>query len=541
MPHDLGLKPFRTTKTVDFCQPTEAFWRAWRESKDLLKDQGLFVLKENEVYVVARRRAEADPKTVPPPPAYQLSDTSGLLPYQVAPAGDLVARLLREGAAVDGSDPGTGKTYVTAAVLRELRLCPVVVCPMAVMKPWERVLESFGVQPLSIVNWEFARGRSYRLGRPTKDKGYVWLDLPRNACLVFDEAHRGKGEDTLNSAMIVAAKRQEIPLLLLSATLATTPREMKASGYALGEHNLFDFNNWCKALGGYKNVHNGWTFTDAAAAMREVNRRLYPAKGVRVRIEDLGDAFPETRITAEAYEVDGAEVLNEAHARLLEEIARLKALKARVRAMQSGLEDVADDEREEALALYRKAKAAAVTLALRYRQDAEARKVKVVAELAKDALESGQSVAIFVNFDDTRKRLLDILGGVSVHGGQPEEERRAAVDAFQSDRERVIVCNISAGGVGLSLHDLRGEFPRLSLIMPTWSAQDLKQVLGRVHRAGGKTKSLQRVVYAAGTVEEDVCRVVAGKLTALDALNDGDLAGEPLLAELEEEVSDDEV
>jgi superfamily II DNA or RNA helicase len=112
-----------------------------------------------------------------------------------------------------------------------------------------------------------------------------------------------------------------------------------------------------------------------------------------------------------------------------------------------------------------------------------------------------------------------------IQGGQTSEERQAAIEAFQSDRARVIIANIQAGGVGVSLHDLNGKHARISLISPTWSAIDLRQTLGRVHRAGGKTKSLQRIIYAEGTVEERVAASVQAKLDRLDQLNDGELSG----------------
>jgi hypothetical protein len=52
---------------------------------------------------------------------------------------------------------------------------------------------------------------------------------------------------------------------------------------------------------------------------------------------------------------------------------------------------------------------------------------------------------------------------------------------------------------------------------------ELKQALGRVHRTGALTPSLQRIVYLANTVEEKICRVVKAKLDNLDLLNDGDV------------------
>ena len=71
------------------------------------------------------------------------------------------------------------------------------------------------------------------------------------------------------------------------------------------------------------------------------------------------------------------------------------------------------------------------------------------------------------------------------------------------------------------MHDLNGRFPRTALICPGWSPTDLKQALGRVWRAGGKTTSIQRILYAADTVEERVAERIEERLRTLAILNDG--------------------
>jgi hypothetical protein len=86
-----------------------------------------------------------------------------------------------------------------------------------------------------------------------------------------------------------------------------------------------------------------------------------------------------------------------------------------------------------------------------------------------------------------------------------------------------MIANIKAGGVGISLHDINGVHPRVSLISPTQSATNLIQVLGRIHRSGGKTKSLQRIIFAANTPEDDISRMLFKKLANLSLLNDGDM------------------
>jgi superfamily II DNA or RNA helicase len=110
-----------------------------------------------------------------------------------------------------------------------------------------------------------------------------------------------------------------------------------------------------------------------------------------------------------------------------------------------------------------------------------------------------------------------------IHGKQTLDERNSNIADFQSNKSRVIISIIQAGGVGISLHDIHGGFQRVSIISPTWSAQDLVQVLGRIHRAKSQSAALQRIIYCANSVEERVCKNMHSKLGNLSAINDGDL------------------
>jgi len=79
-----------------------------------------------------------------------------------------------------------------------------------------------------------------------------------------------------------------------------------------------------------------------------------------------------------------------------------------------------------------------------------------------------------------------------------------------------MIANIAAGGVGVSLHDLNGNFPRGSIISPSYSAINFLQALGRIHRAEGKTTCIQKVMFADGTIEVEVCKRVHAKLQNMD-------------------------
>jgi predicted fused transcriptional regulator/phosphomethylpyrimidine kinase len=63
----------------------------------------------------------------------------------------------------------------------------------------------------------------------------------------------------------------------------------------------------------------------------------------------------------------------------------------------------------------------------------------------------------------------------------------------------------------------------MSIISPTWSGQDIKQVLGRIHRAGSQTPAIQKIVYCAKTYEDKLLEIINQKIKNIDAINDKDL------------------
>ena len=170
-----------------------------------------------------------------------------------------------------------------------------------------------------------------------------------------------------------------------------------------------------------------------------------------------------------------------------------------------------------------------LTVQLRTRQSVENLKVPVIVELAMTAIYEGIKPVIFVNFRETLDAIVEELENKKfsnlsqIHGGQTEDERTSHIEAFQDNFSQACICTVQAGGVGLSLHDTDGNHPRMSIISPGFSAIDLKQALGRIHRSGGKSVARQYIVFASDSVEDEVCKAVNRKLNNLDLLNDGDL------------------
>lgn len=416
-------------------------------------------------------------------------------------------RAIREfDSAMDGSDTGTGKTIMALEVSKRLGLCPIIICPKAVVPAWEYEMGRMRIPMGFARNYEKIRsGDEPFLKR--RGKRMEWLVKPQACLLIFDEVHRCKGDKTLNSKMLSAAKDQGIKTLMLSATACANPKEMKSIGHVLDMHKGKDWWQWCMRNGCRRGRFGGLDFNNSDRVLKKFHKHIYEdGRGSRIRVADLPEgSFPETVISATGYEMQDPHLLNNIYMEMHDSLA--------------ALEEKRENDEENPL-----------TIQLRARQQAELFKVPTFNDLAKDAIDEGNSVVIFVNFRDTLEELHSRMspwlgsGKISViHGDQTDDQRAEAIEHFQSNKTKVCICITAAGGTGLSLHDEHGDHPRVALISPSFSAIELRQVLGRVHRAGGRTLSVQNIVFANDTVESRVCDAVRRKLNNLDLVNDDDL------------------
>lgn len=420
-----------------------------------------------------------------------------LYPVQEKHAVTLMAGLIKHGAALDASSTGTGKTLVGAEIARWLKLPTLVVCPKALIPPWRAELAERGMQA-TVVNYEKLRTGKTGLGKFV-NKRWVWSLAP-GSLIIWDEVQKAQGAQSQNGKMLAAAK--PFVNLMLSATAAEDPTEMRALGFVLGLHKYTDFYPWLLKHNCKPNPWGALVFKGDPKALARVHERIFAeGRGSRLTTEDLADHFLETQIITEPLDFgDEGEI-----AKLYEE------MEAEVLSLQT---EMADDSKDPA--------AAALVAQLRARQRVELLKVPLMEEMANGLLKEGRSVAIFVNFNATLRALCERLGTEClIAGGQSGVEREWVINDFQQNVSPVIVCNIAAGGVGVSLHDTLGGHPRTALISPSWNAKELLQVLGRVHRAGGKTPSQQRILFAANTIEEKIEKSLKEKMKNIEIINQG--------------------
>jgi hypothetical protein len=426
-----------------------------------------------------------------------------LYDWQEEHCDKLFRGVMSVGIAKDGSDTGTGKTVIALEVARRAGLDPFVVCPKSVIPAWVEWMAAGEHNVDHVINYEKLRGGKTDYGWIPKKNFFRWKGLdPVKHIIIFDEDHRMKGHKSLNSKILISAKALGFRILLLGATSCSNPLEMRAMGYALDMHKGTDWWNWCQR-NGCKKGRFSLEFRNPGPTLKKFHKHIYEdGYGSRIRIKDLpAGTFPENFIIPQGYKLDAD--IDSIYTDMADELSVLQ-------------ERVEQDEDDNPL-----------TIQLRARQKVELHKVPTFVELATDAYAEGSSVAIFVNFKSTleaiAQRLSDLCPLSIVEGGQSNENRAKHIEQFQSDKSRVIVCMIQAGGLGINLHDTHGDHPRLSLISPGFSAIELRQTLGRIHRSGSKTPAIQKIIFAAGSVEMRVCALVKKKLNHLDLINDDEL------------------
>ena len=502
------------------------FFEYWRKNKHTLYKKGYRVHKDHvtsewrichyidditEFYSKPKKstnsKKSAKNVSVPNIKQYKVKDTSKLRPWQIDAVSSIVRSIKEYGAAIDGSDTGIGKSYSACGVARELNYNIFIICPKAVKESWRRVIRNhfrMWGKTIGIINYESLKSKnnefvSHKRNKKTLKMEYVWK-IPKNTLFVWDEAQKLKNYNTQNSKLCISAFKNGYKMLFCSATIATNPLELKTVGQCL---KLFEserkFYKWAYDHGVEKGRF-GLEFNGTSSDLTKIHKTVFSTRGIRLS-RDSVENFPESQVIAECYEMDkqSTSQINKIYKEMKSELSKIKSIAKKTKNSN------------------------ALVALLRARQEVELLKVPVFIEMVEDALENNMSIVIFCNFTATINSLASRLNTNCIIDGEHVKTRQQSIDDFQSDKERIMLVGMSAGGSGLSLHDLNGKHPRLALISPSYSAVLMRQALGRVWRDGAKTKSLQRIVFISNTIEEQVCTRVNQKLNNLDLINDGDL------------------
>ena len=423
--------------------------------------------------------------------------------------------LRKERVMLSACHTGCGKTYLATQTIKDLGMQTIVICPKIAISQWKNVIRGMGAEHLvkDVINPEQLVKKTGCYWYNHEDGWTLPPDITGGGLLVFDEVHRGaSGKDSKTTLALARWCSKKMPegnkVLAMSATPFETPLKLRALGYLMGFHRFVerDFYDWCRKhacsmvpIGRYPRIRQVFAFTTNKARAEEV---------MRIIRRDMGERF----LSIGPDEIPGFP--DEVKEVCLVDLAK-KDHDALVRAYEEMPERIRGGSEDDMVRV------------LRLRQQAEFCKAEAMAEMAVNEVEDGHSVFIAVNFTDARLRIEEYLAKkgmkfASIYGGQKESERQNGIDEFQANRIHIMVGMMAACSVALSLHDERHERTRVSLISPGYSASDLSQSLGRIRRVGGTT-AVQKIIIAAGSVEERVGRAIERKMNNIAALTDREL------------------
>lgn len=463
-----------------------------------------------------------------------------LLDYQKTHYNNILNILKKHSRALDASETGTGKTYISAKICKDLNLIPFVICPKSMKSDWLKILNEFGIRNRCI----------YSYTSLLFNKDIVEYDTDKNICkwkidnnkllntdlskfiFIYDEAHKCKNKDSANSKLLLDLSTYNTKIMLLSATIADKISYFLPFGLVLKLYkSLGDGTKWLENI--YEKNKNH---------MIGIHKVLFNEYASKMTVSETKGIFKKNMIHFEGFQMNNYfEIeLKYEHVAQIMNMKRKKAIKKEkkkeidkinknkvlgnefdVEQIQSD-EELVKEENELSEETEEEKVASKNVLLIKLRQEIELLKVDTIVKLTQQHIKNNKSVVIFVNFTETINQLCTRLNtNCIVWGSQSLEERNRNITNFTEDKERIIICNITSGGTGVSLHDKHGKYPRVTLISPTWSAQDFLQSMGRIHRALMKTDAEQFIVYCKNTVEENVGKVMKQKLENISALTTG--------------------
>lgn len=445
-----------------------------------------------------------------------------LKPWQIDWANKVIEILQRSLVYVDTSRMGSGKTYVTLWVAKQLGIKILVVCPPIMIEVWRKTADEYGVSVVDIISYQSlrsVRGSQPKHGFLTRHDNVIGkssinklefhptqklYNLCRSSLFIIcDEIQNIKN----TSSQYKACKALFQPIIYEGGTsrialLSGTPFDkeehalnlLKLISYIRSDKMFTTDNNDFRLLG-----LNDLIETCLTIDKDETNRIISENKPNRNNIKHIvfllyvnvvkkhisGSMPSPTSINVELDTKNGFYNIDKEKEEQLS-----KALQELSKAVKFDSETGNVNMKENAFG--------AITKAL---QNIELSKVKDIGRVAINILSQNNEnkVIISVNYNQTIEELKEILQDYNplvLNGSIVIKKRGKIVDNFNNDPTvRVLIMNTIVGGVGISLHDTVGDSPRFMFISPSYSILNVTQAAGRIYRDGVKSKATVRMFY----------------------------------------------
>jgi hypothetical protein len=440
------------------------------------------------------------------------------LPHQAASFNCAMGAIARWGCALIGDDMGLGKTQVLLAIMEAIRqnkgggygliMAPAVtkagyMADLAATFPTLRFHHIYGRTanfiglPHADIYWMTDDTQSMRAWLTTTEhlpNGKTRLvanEFVKRANIVArDEMHRDKGiagkAKPASRAGIMqvigeALRAQGTPMVGMTGTLLTNrPIEGFLPLLALGgKRLLMAVTPGSKSEKTYKSrycnpTYNGWGWDMSGANHAELPR--------------LHDALCRTIMGRRSKK----QLKNLPHSGWLIVPIALNGVLARYnRIVAEFLSLIKEEDGVEAM--WRKARAEAITKMSALREEAGIAKAQAAAEYIADLVSQGRKVVAFYQHTEVHDRIKAALhklkvSTASINGSVTGDKRTQVINDFQAGNIDVVIGQLGAMGIGVTLTAAADAV----FVQTPWSAGDLKQAADRILRCDDI--SMQRAI-----------------------------------------------
>jgi SWI/SNF-related matrix-associated actin-dependent regulator 1 of chromatin subfamily A len=550
----LGLRLLRTA------EPTQEFWRIWREAKEELKDAGLSCApdkrnpgawianwwqavdpiqaqkdKEAKVEALEKSRATDAAVEIPKP------DGLNYLGYQkagIAFANGLFSR--GKNGCLIADEMGLGKTIQAIGVINsnvDIKKV-VIICPNTLKRNWARELQKWLIKPMTV-----AVQTSQMMFQKDADIVILNFDIAHkftnqlNATQwdlrIIDEAHYCKSPKARRTkvTLSIPAKRK---LSLTGTPILNRPIELWPVISDIDPQSFDPKKGFFKFAMRYcagMRTGFGWDFSGHSHE-QELQEKLRSTIMVRRLKCDVLTELPAKRRQVIELPSDGCEELiakerqqYDSHA------AELVALQARLVVAK------ASDNRqeyEEAVEALRKGQGAAFAEMSLVRHETAKAKLAQCISFLHDALENGKVVCFCHHLDIAHALLAEFPQAAVVTGETKAEERMPQVDRFQNDPACNLFIGNQAAKEGLTLTASH----HVVFVEGDWVPGNLCQMEDRTHRIGQKDSVVVSHLVLEGSIDSVMIQRVVEKQDTIDKFLDrmGETAAaselnEPMIAE----------
>lgn len=422
--------------------------------------------------------------------------------------------LMEEFGYLDTSPVRTGKTYIVLNIAKVFKLSLVIICPLTTVPMWQKLCKLYNINLSNIITYQSLRGNSsikltnglleLNEGKYKATEYFIEL-VKKGILLVFDESHYLKNPTAqLQSAHCLAKTVVELNCGSRIGLLSATPCDKKEHSESLlkmlgiiNNDKLYNYDNNLKTyeLLGIQEVIDKSNIIDNIKTNEIINPIIIDKKTVHQVCYDLYRHVIKNRVSSSM-------IINDNN--------NENIIKIPEKNIKNGYYNLS----ECSTGLVMKGMNLLVK-ATRYRGDnqsidikpgswgditnglmlIEEGKIEIMIRLTKNILKNNNNakVILYCNFISNMKFLYSNLSEYNpllMYGQTKSNWRDDIINKFQkpSNEFRLLISNPKVGGLGISLDDRHGDFPRYMFIIPSHDFTNLHQATGRIH-CGTETKS----------------------------------------------------